>query len=712
MNNKLTDDEVLSECLYQASQASGSEFAADELTESRQDALKAYLGKPIGNEIDGNSTVQSMDVADMIDAMLSQIMPSFTQDNIVQFEAHSEDDEEQARIESNFCNYVVMEQNQGFTLLETLIKDTLLSKNCIAKVSVDIKEDVEKETYKDLDDLELFQVIQPTKENQVIDVTEFDEKSGKVSLKRITTKRKLVVDAVAPENFSITPEHKSPYLDDCMYCNERYYVSKSDLIEEGYDFAMVMDLPPATSDTKPDSIERNQIDSESEFYNRNPSMQMVEIFEHYIRIDQDGDGIAELHKVLSCQTNLLSNEEVDCVPYANGVAWLMGHRFYGLSAYDKLKYVQASKTHFLRQMEDNARAGNHQKTRVIEDQVEMDDFLNGRHNAVQRVESQDSAMDVPFYDITPSCIMIMDYWDKVRTERTGSALDLQANQMTMPSNVGDQGVNTLIANLEQVSALVTRNLSETLVYSLYSLVHKFLRLYFPQEMRAKISGKWGSTNPSQWLEREQINVTIPPTRSERIQQQIALEKAILHSTAELQQGKAGVTTSEGQIYQLKLDHMRMSGIDHPEKYLINPESPEAQQAAQINQAMQQQEMARQEQKQDALMMAQLQLQSRQVDNQQAEVMRNYEADKEELAQKYDAFDGEIRFKYAGLEKAYADLKQKYDEMYLKAEVDEAKIIGDATTKLEIEGMKNESNVRNNNAGENQESESKDMDEAV
>ena len=607
VNPKLTDDEILAECRYQSSQASGSEFAADELTQDRTEALKFYLGKPMGNEIDGNSIVQSMDVADMVDAMLTQIMPDFCQDNLVQFEALSEDDEEQARTESNFCNYVVMERNKGFILLETLIKDALLSKNATAKVRVDIKEDVEKERYKGLTEEELFYVLQPNKPNQEVYTTKFDKEKGIVNLKRITTKRKLIVEAVAPENFSITPEHKSPFLDDCNYCVERFWATKSDLIEEGYDPDLIMGLPSSTSDTKIDSVERNQISDEQNFFNTSPSMQVVELEEHYIRIDQDGDGVSELHKVVTCQNILLSNEEVDCVPYANGVAWLMGHRFYGLSAYDKLKNVQSSKTHMLRQIEDNARAGNHQKTRVIEDQVVMDDFTNGRSNAIQRVDSLDSAMDVPFHDVTPSCLLVMDYWDKVRTERTGSSLDLQANQMTMPSNVGDQGVNTLIANLEQVSALIKRNLSETLIHSIYSLVHKFMRTYFHEELSAKIGGKWGQTNPSQWLEREQINVIVPPTKSERIQQSVALEKAIIQAVSEVQQGKSGITTDEGSIYQMKIDHMRLSGIDNPEKYLINPDSPEAQQAAQMAQQAQQQEATRQEQKtRSMLTMAQLQ----------------------------------------------------------------------------------------------------------
>ena len=159
---------------------------------------------------------------------------------------------------------------------------------------------------------------------------------------------------------------------------------------------------------------------------------------------------------------------------------------------------------------------------------------------------------------------------------------------------------------------------------------------------------------------------------------------LTQSTGEMQMGKAGITTDEAAMYQIKLDYMRMSGIDKPEKYLIDPESPEAQQAAQQSQIMQQQEMQKQEQKQDMLTMMQMDLQTRQVDNQQAEVMRNYEADKEELAQKYDSDMKEYSFKF---EELYKDLQFKYDELMAKSEIDEAKIIGDATTKIELEGMK-------------------------
>ena len=668
---KLSDDDLLAEVRYQSSQAMGSEYAADELVSDRTNALRYYMGKPRGDEIDGRSSVISRDVADQVDAMISQIMPTFAQDNIVQFEANSEDDEAQARTESNFCNHVFMEKNDGYITLETLIKDALLSKNCIAKVYVDIKEDVERERYKGLDQNELFMVLQPNKQNQEVIVTKFEEKKGNVNLKRITTTRKLIVSPVPPEYFAVSSDLKSPFIADASYCREKFYMTRGELIESGYDADNIMDLPVSNSDTQIDSIERNQIQDEQNSYNRNPSMEVLQLEEHYIRVDRDGDGLPELLKVVTCENRLLEMggkadiTEVDCIPYASGVAYLMGHRFYGLSVYDKLKDVQDMKTHFLRQWADNTLISNHKKYMAVEDDVNMDDLLNGRPNGVIRVKSLAALQEMQTTDIGGSCQLALDYYDTVRTQRSGSALDLQSNQMAMPSNVGDQGVNTLVANLEQVSALLTRNLSETLIKSIYGLIHKFMRDYFPEDMSAKINGQWSQTNPSQWLERDQINVSVPPTRTEKMVQQIALEKVILQQQQHMMSGNEGILADKGAHYRALLDHARLSGIDNPEKYWIDPDSPQAQQAAQQSQMMQQQQMQEQQQKQDAMNQQLIQAQI-------MEIQRNWENDKEEL-----------QFKYTELEQKLAMDKYETD---VKADIDEAKIVGDATTKIELKAL--------------------------
>ena len=97
----------------------------------------------------------------------------------------------------------------------------------------------------------------------------------------------------------------------------------------------------------------------------------------------------------------------------------------------------------------------------------------------------------------------------------------------------------------------------------------------------------------------------------------------------------------------------MAGIDHPEKYWIDPQSDQAQQAAQA----QAEQSQRQQQEQQALQVQLLQ-------NQIMEIQRNAINDKEELQHKY------------------AELQFKYDELAQKGEIEEAKIIGNATLKLE------------------------------
>ena len=98
VNPVISDQELTAICINQSGEATGSEYASDELVHSRAQALDYYYGRARGDEVDGNSHVISMDVADSIDAMVSQIMPHLMSNDLVQFGAKSEEDEEQARI--------------------------------------------------------------------------------------------------------------------------------------------------------------------------------------------------------------------------------------------------------------------------------------------------------------------------------------------------------------------------------------------------------------------------------------------------------------------------------------------------------------------------------------------------------------------------------------------------------------------------------------
>ena len=100
---------------------------------------------------DGRSSAISTDVADTIEGLMPHLMDIFAgSDEVVRFEPVGPEDEAAAQQETDYVNHVFMQQNPGFMVLYTFIKDALLLKNGIVKVWWDVREEEEEETYCDL----------------------------------------------------------------------------------------------------------------------------------------------------------------------------------------------------------------------------------------------------------------------------------------------------------------------------------------------------------------------------------------------------------------------------------------------------------------------------------------------------------------------------------------------------------------------------------
>jgi hypothetical protein len=126
-----------------------------QLSEDRADAMDYYLGhmeKDMPAQ-DGRSRTVSTDVADTIEGLLPNLMDIFAgSDEVVRFEPVGPNDEAAASQETDYVNHVFMQQNPGFMVLYSFIKDALLSKVGIVKVWWEEREEEERETYYELTD--------------------------------------------------------------------------------------------------------------------------------------------------------------------------------------------------------------------------------------------------------------------------------------------------------------------------------------------------------------------------------------------------------------------------------------------------------------------------------------------------------------------------------------------------------------------------------
>lgn len=130
-------------------------ISAARLAEERADAMDYYLGHMAKDmpAQDGRSRAVSTDVADTIEGLMPNLMDIFAgSDEVVRFEPVGPEDEAAASQETDYVNHVFMQQNPGFMILYSFIKDALLSKVGIVKVWWEEREEEERETYYDLTD--------------------------------------------------------------------------------------------------------------------------------------------------------------------------------------------------------------------------------------------------------------------------------------------------------------------------------------------------------------------------------------------------------------------------------------------------------------------------------------------------------------------------------------------------------------------------------
>src|SRR5580765_6958314 len=127
------------------------------LSSERERAMRYYLGDMSRDmpSYEGRSSAVSSDVMDTVEGLMPSLMEIFaSSDDVVRFEPVGPEDVQAAEQETDYINHVFMNQNPGFLVLYSFIKDALLSKNGFVKVWWEKETKTSRETYYDKTDIE------------------------------------------------------------------------------------------------------------------------------------------------------------------------------------------------------------------------------------------------------------------------------------------------------------------------------------------------------------------------------------------------------------------------------------------------------------------------------------------------------------------------------------------------------------------------------
>lgn len=514
-------------------------YLETDTTDERQQALEYYLREPYGNEVEGKSTIVTGEVAEAIDGALPQLIRVFTSsDNVVEFAPAKDGDEPKAEQATQLVNHVFYKDNDGFLILHNWFKDALLQKTGIVKAYWNDELDVTKEKYEGLTDDELVMIMQDPEielvSQEIIESTEVDEmtgqttysKSNNVVLKRTKNKGKIVVENVPPEEFLISKRAKT--IQDAPFVAHRRMITRSELVAMGFDKDIVDSLESGDNlEFSPDRIARySRGEQPNSMGSQDQSMEVVEVYECYIKVDYNEDGIAELRRIVYSSNEILSDEESDYIPFHSLCPIPIPHKFYGQSLADRTLDIQLIKSTVTRQMLDNLYLTNNSRVAAVEGQVNLDDLLTSTAGGVVRVKNAGAIVPLTVQSSASQSFPMLEYLDGVQAKRTGVSDAQQGLNPDVLQNVTAAAVSAMSNASYGKLELIARIFAETGVKSLFKGILQLLCKYQDTIRTLRINGRFVPFDPREWDTEYNVTINVGLGTGSR-QEQLATMQMIL-----------------------------------------------------------------------------------------------------------------------------------------------------------------------------------------
>lgn len=556
-------------------------FYSSDLAKQREDALKYYLGEPLGNEVEGRSSVVSQDLLEVVESMLPSLMRMFTQsDKMVNFEPQNAEDVPYAEQITDYCNFIFNRDNDGFSILHSMFKTALLQKNGFCKVYWKTSKQQKRETYKHLDETQ-YQALLIDDEVEIINTEVIEEEDLQlfydVELRRSKEYGRCQIDAVPPEEILVSSRAKS--LKDCDFIAHRVTKTVSELVDMGFNRKDVENLPSAEEEVfNTEAVVRRSYDdatTDLEAQMIDPSMRVKQITECYMRADVDGDGIAELRKIIvggSGYNNyiILENEEINNLPFAMCVAIPMPFRFFGLSMYDLLADVQNMSTAITRQTLDNMYLQNNARTMVVDGQANLDDILTNRVGGIVRVKSPNAVTPIQAPNFLNEGLAMMQKIDQLKEKRSGVPNQLMGlNPDTInKSHTTAQSVNQMMNSSTQRIELIARSFADG-VKDIFKNILAVICEYQDQERIVKLRGQFVPMNPREWTDHYDCTVQVGLGTGNQDQRLQVLQQVLNVQEKMIGMGGMGMVTPQ-TIYNTIEAYLQNSGYKDATQFFNNP----------------------------------------------------------------------------------------------------------------------------------------------
>lgn len=514
-----------------------------DISEQRKTLLERYRGEPYGDERKGYSQFTTREVLETVEWVLPAVLKVFLSgDDVVEFEAQGEEDEDQARLETAAVNRTIIKANNGygFYALYCWFKDALMYPNAYLKAHIEEKIKTSIENYTDVNEFGLAELSSDEEltiieqDSKLVDEPVLDPVSGQpaidpatgqpamrqaeyfdLKVRRRAVSKEFRLDPVPGEEALVDNALYKLDIDAADFSGHRLQLDYTTLVNMGVDQDILDSVGEADNyDWGDEKISRLFYDDETPETEDedDPSMKMFWVHDVHALFDYDGDGLAEFRHVMVIGDQVALNEEVSYQPLVALSSIIMPHKHTGMSVAEIVQDLQKLKTALTRQMLDNVYSQNLRRKFVnvrsmTDDGSTMEALLNRQAEIVPVMGSpmEASAPDM-VQSIIGEILPVIQHVDDRQANRTGITPNLSLD----PSVLQQSTMGAFMGALEQASQrveMLVRIFAETGMRPLMAKTRQLLKMH-PKPFKMKFGKKWTNVNPSDWGPRSDIAVNV------------------------------------------------------------------------------------------------------------------------------------------------------------------------------------------------------------
>lgn len=577
--------EPMSESEFEAAVAARLRDAVDysdsEIAPDREKATKYYKGDPFGDEVDGRSKVVSYDVRDTALAIMPSLMRIFFgSEHAVDYDPSKPEDEAFSEQATEYANYIIRRDNDGFLTFYSVFKDALIRKNGLLKCWW---EDVETIKVRKFSGVDSETVAALSQEGEITEHTQTPDGLFSVTIKQQQKEGRCKIEALPPEEFLIDRNAKSLSKFDLVAHKCRLPVA--DVVAMGYD----RDLVEAHSSD-------DSLDTMGERQARNPgastgddhaSLRKVQYTECFLRIDKDGDGIAELMKVctLGDEFSVIDDEITDDHPFIDFCAEPEPHVFYGLSLHDVLHDIQRIRSQLLRLALDSLAQAVTPRMGYVQGAVgDLKALQENKLGALIPLLRPDALVPVVTPYVGAPCLDMYRTMGEVRQERTGqnaASMGLEADALQSTSRVA---ANAIVQSSQSRVELIARIFAEVGMKRLFRRILKLTTSHQDRARTIRLRNQWVPIDPRLWDSDMDVRINVGLGTGNTEERGFFLNRMLEMQQSVLQQmGPNNPICNFDNVRKTLSKLSEVAGYSSPDTFILSD-----QQSQQVAQQMQQQ----------------------------------------------------------------------------------------------------------------------------